>query len=248
MLNDKVIFVTGSTRGIGWATARTFAAQGAIVLLNSSSSKEVLEERVSELNREFGTCAQGFLFDVSNPLMVKDAYNKIFKKYRRLDVLVNNAGLYQAGLLPMIQKDGLDRLIDVNIKGVIYNMQYASRLMSKNGSGSIVNLSSIMGTTGAEGNIAYSATKSALIGLTKSAAKELSHQNIRVNAVAPGMIDTEMAKLGMTEDKINDRLKNIGMGRLGKSDEVASVISFLASDASSYVTGQLIGIDGGWIL
>jgi 3-oxoacyl-[acyl-carrier protein] reductase len=245
---DQVVLITGSTKGIGWATAQLFAQGGAKVLLNGKHSQESLDNRVEELKDKFGIESEGYLFDVSNHDAVKSIYSEIFKSYKRLDVLVNNAGIMNSGLLGMLQKSKLEEMLDVNLKGAIYNLQFASRLMGRSKSGSIINLCSILGTQGLAGQAAYAASKAGLLGLTSSAAKELAPYNIRVNAVAPGMINTEMASKGMTDKAMQKRIEEIGMGRLGEPNEVAQVICFLASPAASYVTGQTIGIDGAWSL
>jgi 3-oxoacyl-[acyl-carrier protein] reductase len=246
--SDNVVFITGSTEGIGWATAQLFAQYGAIVLLNGTSSQNLLDERVAELKEKFNIESEGYLLDVSDFDKVKDTYKMIFNKYKRLDVLVNNAGTLTVNLIGLIQKNNIDKMLDVNLKGAIYNLQFASRIMSRKKSGSIINLSSIIGIKGSTGQAVYASSKAGLIGLTSSAAKELAPLNIRVNAIAPGMINTNMANSSMTEDGMQNRLTEIGMGRLGEPFEVAEVICFLASPSASYITGQTICIDGAWRL
>lgn len=243
-LKDKVAFITGSTRGIGWSIARFFAEQGAIVLLNGASDEKLLQERVETLKKEYGGEAQGFFSDMSDPDQVKNCYASIFKSYKRLDVLVNNAGVLQAGLLAMTTRESVDQTMDVNVKSVIYNMQSASRLMGRKRSGSIINMTSIMGRVGSEGQVIYSGSKAAIIGLTLAASKELAGQNIRVNAIAPGFIDTEMAR-SASEEKFEERLQSIRMKRIGTPEDVAQSAFFFASDLSTYVTGQVLGVDGG---
>jgi 3-oxoacyl-[acyl-carrier protein] reductase len=162
-------------------------------------------------------------------------------------VLVNNAGILQDALLGMIPDAMIRQTIDVNTVGPIYHVQEASRLMARNKSGSIINVTSIIGRFGNEGQAVYGASKAALIGLTLSAAKELARHNIRVNAVAPGFINTDMVKQ-LTEQKYGERMKSIKMGRIGEPEDVANAILFLASDLSSYVTGQVLGVDGGMLI
>jgi len=243
---DQVVFITGSTSGIGWATAQLFAQSGATVLLNGAHNQKSLDSRVEELKKKFNIQSKGYLFDVSNLNAVKNTYNEIFANYKRLDVLVNNAGILSGGLLGMLQEDNVEEMLNVNLKGAIYNVQYASRLMGRSKSGSIINISSIIGTQGIAGQTAYASSKAGLLGLTSAAAKELAPNNIRVNTVAPGMINTEMARNGMTDDSLQKRIKEIGMQRIGEPQEVAQLICFLASSAASYITGQTIGIDGSW--
>lgn len=245
---DNVVFITGSTEGIGWATAQLFAQYGAIVILNGVSSQDLLDNRVLELKEKFNIESEGYLFNVSDFDKVKDTYKTIFNRYKRLDVLVNNAGTLTPSLLGMTQKNKIDEMIDVNLKGAIYNLQFASRIMSRKKSGNIINLSSIIGIKGSTGQAVYASSKAGITGLTSSAAKELAPLNIRVNAIAPGMIDTKLANISMTEQSMLKRLSEIGMGRLGAPNEVAQVICFLASSSASYVTGQTIGIDGAWNL
>lgn len=243
-LQGKVALITGSTRGIGWACARLMARQGAVVLLNGVSSRELLDGRVAELKAETGAEVDGLAFDVASPTAVRDAYAAIFKKYKRLDVLVNNAGILEDNLLGMITPENIARVFEVNVTGAILNMQYASRLMARNRGGSIVNLSSIIGREGNAGQVVYGGSKAAVVGLTLSAAKELAPQGIRVNAVAPGFIDTDMTRR-LPKEKYEQRLNGIRMGRIGTPEDVARAILFFASDLSAYVTGQVLGVDGG---
>lgn len=247
MLDNKIAFITGSTRGIGWSTARFLAAQGATVLLNGVSNKDRLQDCVDKIKQEFGVICEGFLLDVSDPKSVKTCYSSIFKSYKRLDILVNNAGIMEDSLLAMVSPDDIDRTFNVNVKSMIYNMQYAARLMARNKSGSIINVTSIMGRVGNAGQVVYSASKSAVIGLTLSAAKELAQENIRVNAIAPGFIETDLIK-SMPHQKFEEMLKSIKMNRVGKPEDVAKAICFFASDLSAYVTGQVLGVDGGMLI
>jgi 3-oxoacyl-[acyl-carrier protein] reductase len=247
MLQGKISFITGSTRGIGWATAREFARQGATVILNHRNSEQILQDRCQSLKDEFGGDAIGLVADATDTSAIKNCYVEIFRRFKRLDVLVNNAGILQDALLGMISVETIRNVIDANVVGSLVHLQEASRVMGRNRSGSIVNLSSIIGRVGNEGQALYAASKAAVIGMTLSAAKELAAKNVRVNAVAPGFIDTDMTRQ-LPEDKYRLRLAGVKMGRIGAAEEVANAIVFLASDMASYVTGQVLGVDGGMIV
>lgn len=244
---DKICFVTGSSRGIGSCTARELSRYGATVILNSREPQEVLDKRCRELSEEFSTEVAGLRADVTDTSSVKACYAEIFRRYRRLDVLVNNAGILEDALLGMISENTIRRVIDTNLVGSIAHLQEAARLMGRNKSGSIVNVSSIIGRFGNEGQTVYAASKAGVIGMTLSAAKELAPKNIRVNAVAPGFIDTEMTSR-LPAEKYRERMNGIRMGRIGKPEEVARAILFLAGDEASYITGQVLGVDGGMIV
>jgi 3-oxoacyl-[acyl-carrier protein] reductase len=246
-LAGKTAFVTGSTRGIGWAAARMLARHGANVVLNGKSDRELLDRRIAEIRDEFGVTATGFCADAGDIEAVRGCYREIFQQFKRLDVLVNNAGILEGALLGMITDALIKRNFEINTFGSIYHLQEASRLMARNKNGSIINLTSILGRVGSEGQAVYSASKAAIIGLTLSAAKELASKNIRVNAVAPGFIETDMVA-NLPDKTRQERLSNIRMGRAGQPDDVAGSILFLASDYSSYVTGQVLGVDGGMIV
>jgi 3-oxoacyl-[acyl-carrier protein] reductase len=247
MLAGRVALVTGATRGIGWATARALAAAGAAIVLNGRSSREQLEARVAELRAEHGVPCSGALGDVSDAAVVKGWYQEIFRTHRRLDVLVNNAGVLEDALVGMIPEASIAHTLAVNVAGALHNLQGAARLMARGGGGSIVNVSSIIGTHGNAGQTLYAASKAALLGMTRAAAKELAPSQVRVNAVAPGFIDTDMTR-ALPRKAYDERLAAIGMGRIGTPDDVARVVLFLASDLSGYVTGQVIGVDGGMLV
>ena len=246
MLDGKVAYVTGSTRGIGWATARLLAQRGASVIVHGNADRHQLEERVDQLRAE-GATASGVLADVADPAAIAAAHRQILSEHKRLDVLVNNAGILDDALLGMIGTEAAAKVFDVNALGVLHNMQGASRLMARSGGGSIVNVSSIIGVVGNTGQVAYGGSKAAVIGMTRSAAKELAPKQIRVNAVAPGFIDTDMAHQ-LPPELYAERVASVKMGRVGTPEDVANVILFLASDLSAYVTGQVIGVDGGMLI
>jgi 3-oxoacyl-[acyl-carrier protein] reductase len=247
ILKDKISFITGSTRGIGWATAQEFARQGAVVILNNRSGGDLLEERCEELRGKFKGTVMGLAADVNEAAAVKTCYTEIFRCFKRLDVLVNNAGILRDGLLGMISEETMRAVIDTNLLGSLVHLQEASRLMARNRCGSIINVSSIIGRFGNEGQTVYAASKAAVIGMTIAAAKELAPKNIRINTVAPGFIDTAMTRQ-LPREKYDQRVAGIRMGRVGTAEEVAQAITFLASDMSSYVTGQVLGVDGGMIV
>ena len=247
LLQGRIALITGSTRGIGWATAQTFAQHGATVILNGCASQQALDERVAEICEKYNVPCLGFCSDVSDSASVKACYSEIFKRFKRLDVLVNNAGIMQDALLGMITEPLVRRSVEVNVLGSLFHLQEASRLMGRNRSGSIINLSSIIGSSGKDGQVVYSTTKAAILGMTRSAAKELAPKGIRVNAVAPGLIHTDLLKT-LPEQKLADAISGIRMGRAGEPEDVGKAILFLASDLSTYVTGQVLGVDGGMIL
>lgn len=247
LLQGKLALITGSNRGIGLATARAFAAQGAEIILNGRDA-EALQLTASALELEFGIATHAFPFDVSSPEQVSSAFKSIHKQFKRLDVLVNNAGVLGDALLGMVTPELMEHTFSTNVFGILHCAQYAARLMARNNNGgSIINLSSIVGTHGNKGQSIYGGSKAAVIGITQSLAKELAPQSIRSNAIAPGFIDTDMTR-SLHADIFAEREHSIAMGRIGTAEDVANVAVFLASDLSSYVTGQVIGVDGGMLI
>ncbi len=244
LIEGKLAVVTGSTRGIGWQIAKSFAEAGGLVILHGSSASDLLDQRRAELGPQCVACVHG---DVASADATSEIYKLIFNQFKRLDILVNNAGILDDHLLPMVSAESVKRTLDVNTLGSFYHLQRASRIMGRAKSGSIINLTSIIGTNGNEGQVAYGMSKAAVIGMTKSAAKELAPQNIRVNAIAPGFIDTDMTH-GLPPEKFQERLRSIKMKRIGTPADVAGVALFLASELSAYVTGQVIGVDGGMLI
>lgn len=244
-LEGKIIWVTGASRGIGRATSLECARQGATVIL-SARNVERLEETLLQI-RSFGHEGIIIPMDVSSAESIKTAFRELCSYTKTLDGVVNCAGILRDALIGMIGVDNIDSVMHTNVYGLILVLQCAARLMMHKKSGSIVNVSSIMGHRGNEGQVVYGASKAAVIGATRSAAKELAPANIRVNAVAPGVIETDIIS-NIPAEKMITLKQNIKMGRLGSAEEVAWVIAFLLSDYSSYMTGQVLGIDGGmWI-
>ena len=247
LLDGKTAIVTGASRGIGLATCLAFAKHGAKVLMlgRSRTTLDSARRQISEIV----TNAKLFSIeaDVANPESVKEAFRVVFDEHHELHILVANAGILEDALIGMVTPAQIERVFSVNTFGVLYCSQYAARLIARSGGGSIVNVASIIGTNGNIGQAVYGASKAAVIGITKSLAKELAPQNVRVNAVAPGFIDTEMVR-SLKKEVVKERTDSIKMGRIGTADEVADVITFLASDMSRYVTGQTIGVDGGMLV
>ena len=246
LLAGKRVLITGATRGIGLAIAERFAAEGASLYLNGRDGPRVTQ-LAERLSREFGVACAPLLFDVADPEAVKAAFRELFAQTKVLDVLVNNAGILDDALIGMVTPAQIERTFACNSFSVLYCSQYAARMLQRNGGGSIINLASIIGRVGNAGQAVYGGSKAAVIRMTQSLAKELATQQIRVNAIAPGFIDTDMAH-SLSEDKFQQRLDSIAMGRIGSADEVAKVALFLASELSSYVTGQVIGVDGGMLI
>lgn len=242
MLTNKVCLITGASRGIGAATVKKFAKERAIVYATARNEGRI-DQMCQELSEQYQTKVMPIYFDVTDENAAKSAIMTIKKQQGRLDVLVNNAGIMQDALIGMVNKSLMQSVFEVNVFAVMNMIQLANKLMSRQKAGSIINISSIVGIEGSAGQMVYSASKGAVIAITKTAAKELAVNNIRVNAVAPGMIDTDMVH-SIGEEKIKENLKNIRLGRLGRPEDVANAIAFLASDDAEYITGQILGVDG----
>lgn len=239
--------ITGASRGIGKSTAELFASQGADLILVAKTGpllkivQTSLTEKFPDITVHIFTC------DISDANAVKALFNQLRALNVKLHVLVNNAGIMIDAVLTMATPEMIQQVIQVNVMGSIYVAQQASKFMIKNRGGSIINLSSIIGTNGNKGQTIYGSAKAAIIGFTKSLSKELAVYNVRVNALAPGFIDTDMTK--SMDPKFYERnIESIGMKRIGKPEDIANVALFLASDLSSYVTAQIIGVDGGMLI
>lgn len=242
ILEGKVCLITGTSRGIGAETARRFAEEGAIVYANAMVNGSI-DDRSKMWERQYGTKVIPVYFDVTDEKLSKQAIMKIKQEQGRLDVLVNNAGVMRDALIGMVNNQLMQEIFSVNVFAVMNMLQLANKLMSRQKSGSIINLSSIVGVEGNAGQLVYSASKGAVAALTKTAAKELAPNNVRVNAIAPGMIDTDMFR-SVGDEKMEEHLKNIKMGRLGTPLDIANAVIFFASDLSEYITGQILGVDG----
>ncbi|HEY6877998.1 MAG TPA: 3-oxoacyl-ACP reductase family protein [Polyangiales bacterium] len=242
-LSGKVAVVTGSTRGIGWAVAEHLAAEGCHLVINGRTESPRLQDRARELQERHGVETLAVAADAADRKQVEALYQAVFKRWKRLDVLVNSAGILRDALIGMIGDELIHETIQVNLVGSIYHLQAAAKLMGRAKSGSIVNLTSIVGVQGNEGQAVYAASKAGVIGLTLASAKELAPQGIRVNAIAPGFIHTDMTAQ-LPKEKYELRSSLIRMKRVGTPEDIARAVLFLASDLSSYVTGQVLGVDG----
>ncbi len=245
-LNGRVAAVTGASRGIGRAAAETLLKAGCSVVLNARASDEA-SASFAELETAFPDRVTAVYGSVADGVTATAIAQAAMSRYKRLDILVNNAGILREKVIGMISDAEISELFDVNIIGLIKVTQLAARIMTRRKSGSIVNISSIVGMKGGSGQIVYSATKSAVIGATFSAAKELAPLNIRVNAIAPGLIDTSMTQ-AFADIRRKSLESQVAMGRVGSPQEVANAILFFASDLSAYVTGQVIGVDGDLVI
>ena len=243
MLEGKIALVTGASRGIGRQIAKTLAAKGATVIVNYNGSAAKAEEAVQEI-REAGGIAEAVQCNVSDFNSSKEMLDGIVAKYGRLDILVNNAGITRDNLVMKMSEEDFDAVIQTNLKGVFNCIHHISRQMLKQRSGRIINISSVSGVLGNAGQANYAASKAGIIGLTKSAAKELASRGITVNAIAPGFIKTDMTDV--LSDKVKENIAaSIPMGSMGTTEDVAKAAAFLASDGARYITGQVLRVDGG---
>lgn len=245
-LSGKVAFVTGASRGIGRAIALRLADDGAKVALNFSSNIAKAEEVKAEIE-SLGGSAMLVQGDVSNLETVTELVKKVVDEWVRLDILVNNAGITRDNLLLKMSEDDFDKVIATNLKGVFNCTKAVTKLMMKQRSGRIVNMSSVVGLKGNISQTNYAAAKAGIIGFTKSAARELASRGVTVNAVAPGLIDTDMT--AALSEKIKElMLQEIPAGRMGTPEDVANAVAFLVSDQAAYITGQVLSVDGGMVM
>lgn len=246
-LSGRVAIITGSSRGIGWSIACRMAEHGASVILNGLSDKGALSARAEELADTYKVEVRQVLADVSEEAGAQALVKAAHSEFRRLDIMVNNAGILRDGLIGMIQCEDIDATLRTNLRSVIVGTQAAARLMRRGGSGSIINVSSIIGRFGNKGQLVYGASKAGVIGASLSAAKELAQYGIRVNVIAPGYIDTDMIK-GIPAEIHTERMASIAMQKIGMPEDVADATLYFASDLSNYVTGQVLGVDGGMLI
>ena len=243
MLEGKVALVTGASRGIGKAIAIALAKKGATVIVNYGGSAQAARETVEEIESLGGT-AQELQCDVADYEACGEMIKTVIEKYGRLDVLVNNAGITRDSLILRMSEADYDAVMSVNLKGAFNTIRHASKAFLKQRSGKIINVSSVSALLGNPGQANYAASKAGLIGLTRSVARELASRGICVNAIAPGLIASDMTEQ-MPEKAKEELLGRIPLGRIGSPEDVASVAAFLADPASDYVTGQVLCVDGG---
>ncbi|WP_328613381.1 glucose 1-dehydrogenase [Amycolatopsis sp. NBC_00355] len=240
-LSGRVALVTGGTRGIGLATVRVLAGAGATVVLTGRD-----EARAKEAASAAGAAA-GLALDVTDAKAVSSLVRGVAKEHGRLDIVVANAGIMEDALLGMIREELVDTTLSTNVAGTLHTVQAAARAMMRKKTGSIVVLASIVGEYGSAGQTVYAASKAAVANIARSAAKELGRSGIRVNAVAPGVIETDLTA-GLSEDAKAENTGRTPLGRLGRAEDVANAIRFLVSDEASFITGQVLGVDGGLVL
>lgn len=243
MLSGKVALVTGASRGIGREIALTLASYGADVIVNYNGSKDAAEEVVAKI-REMGRNAEAMQCSVGDYDACSEMIKEALQKFGKIDILVNNAGITRDNLMMMMKPEDFDAVINTNLKGTFNTMQLLYRSFVKQRSGRIINLSSVSGIGGNAGQANYAASKAGVIGLTKTAAKELAGRGITVNAVAPGFIATDMTA-AMTDAAKAAVADVIPMKRVGQTKDIAETVAFLASDKAAYITGQVLAVDGG---
>ena len=242
-LTGKVAVVTGASRGIGRAIALRLAQEGAAVVINYNGSKERAQEVKTEIESAGGT-AQIMQCDVADAASCDEMFQTIMKEFGRIDILVNNAGITRDGLLMKMAEEDFDAVIDTNLKGTFHCIRAVSRQMLRQRSGRIINLSSVSGVLGNAGQANYSASKAGIIGLTRTMARELASRGITVNGIAPGFVDTDMTKV-LPEQVREAATAQIPLGRFGQPEDIANMAVYLASEKASYITGQIISVDGG---
>ena len=244
-LKGKIAFITGGARGIGFEIAKNFAKAGATIIIGDIDQKN-LDTAVKEL-KSLAVKVEGYAHDVSSLKSCEDVIKKAAEEFGRIDILVNNAGITRDTLLIRMSEDDFDRVITINLKGTFNCTKVVSRIMMRQRYGRIINIASVIGLIGNVGQANYASSKAGIIGLTKSAARELAARNVTVNAIAPGYIETEMTKV-LPEEVTSQMLQNIPLARPGTPLDVANAAVFLASDYASYMTGQVLVVDGGMVM
>lgn len=242
LLDEKVVLITGAARGIGRAIAIACAQAGANIAFTDMNADDNFKSLEKELE-SFGVKAKGFVSNAADFTSSEKAVDEITNEFGKIDVLVNNAGITRDALLMRMSEEQWDMVINVNLKSVFNLTKAVQKIMLKQRSGSIINMSSVVGVSGNAGQANYSASKAGLIGFTKSIAQELGPRNIRVNAIAPGFIETEMTKV-IPEDARKAWTEKIPLRRAGQPQDVANLVVFLGSDMSSYISGQVINVCG----
>ena len=246
LLDGKIALVTGGSRGIGRAIALRLAEEGAKVAINYAGNQTAAEE-VKAIIEQHGGTAMIVQTDVSDSTAAAEMVARVHEELGGLDILVNNAGITRDTLLVRMKDEDFDAVINTNLKGIYACTKAAAKFMTKQRSGRIVNLSSVVGEIGNIGQTNYAAAKAGVIGFSKAAAKEFAARHVRVNVVAPGFIDTDMT--AVLKDSIREKLiEGIPLGALGKPEHVADAVLFLVSDAASYITGQVLNVDGGMVM
>lgn len=246
MLDGKIAVVTGASRGIGKAIAKKLASLGATVIINYNGSADKAEDVRQEILTEGGS-AEAMQCDVSDFAACETFFKDVISRFGRIDILINNAGITKDGLLLRMSEEDFSKVLDVNLKGAFNCIRFSARQMMKQRYGRIVNMASVVGIAGNAGQVNYAASKAGVIGLTKSAAKELASRGITINAIAPGMIETDMTR-DLT-DKVKDEMaKQIPLRRFGQAEDVAEAAAFLVSDSAAYITGQVLHVDGGMVM
>jgi len=246
LLSGKTAFITGASRGIGKSIAELFAQEGCNLVMIARNSEQLMELQNS-LEDKHKIASHIYEVDIRNVKSLKDVFQDIYEKNIYPEILVNNAGVMVDSTLQMAKSEVIEDTFSINVYGTIYSSQLALKGFLRNRKGAIINLSSIIGTNGNLGQSIYGASKAAIVGFTKSLSKELAPLNIRVNAIAPGFIDTDMTK-GMNQKFYEKNISSIGMRKIGRPEDVAKVALFLASDLSAYVTGQIVGVDGSMVI
>ena len=243
MLKDKVALVTGAGRGIGKAIALSYAQNGAHVAIVYGHDERAAQDACTQA-QQYGVTARCYACDVSDAQQVKQTFAAVLSDFGRVDILVNNAGVTRDGLIPQLREDAFEQVLSVNLKGAFYMTQQAYRVFVRQRSGRIINLSSVAGVCGNAGQANYACAKAGLIGLTKTTAKELAGRHVTCNAIAPGLIETDMTA-AMPDKAREALLQSVPLRRMGTPGEVAALAVYLASDAAAYMTGQVLCLDGG---